>query len=409
MPDRDGPDATTPFLLPDLGEGMTEAEVVRWCVSVGDHVTRDEIVVSVQTDKAEVELPAPVAGTVTALGADVGDMVPVGGTLLELRADPGEAIVGTAVRGSSPTRGPDSGVSAPEVSPPAASRAQAAPPVRKLARQLGLDLAQISGSGPNGRVTEADVRAAADSTAGGGSGGGAIGGRREPLRGIRRAMARNMAHAWRSVPHITLFDEIDARPLVAAHRDARARSGDDSLTLTAFFVRAAVISLHSVPILNASLDDTAEEVVYHDECHVGIAASTDDGLTVPVIRDAHRRDLYDLGREIVRLTAAARAGGLPLDTLSGATFTVTNFGTEGGRFATPIVRPPQVAILGFGAIRVRPVVADDGEGDAVIAAPALPVSLSADHRIIDGHDATRFMEAVLRMLLEPEQLMSAVS
>ena len=133
------------------------------------------------------------------------------------------------------------------------------------------------------------------------------------MRGIRRAMARNMAEAWRSIPHITLFDEIDARPLIAAHRAAREQSGDDSLTLTAFFVRAAVLALESVPMLNASFDAAAEEIVYHDECHVGIAASTDDGLTVPVIHDAQRRDLYDLGREIVRLTAAARAGGLPPD------------------------------------------------------------------------------------------------
>ncbi len=403
MPDAASPESA-PFLLPDLGEGMTEAEVVRWHVAVGDHVARDEIVVSVQTDKAEVELPAPVAGTVTALGAAVGDMVPVGGALLELRPDPGQAVVGSPVRAAPLPAAPGSGAAAPNQptpatpATPAIPAAQAAPPVRKLAHQLGVDLTQVSGTGPNGRISEADVRAAASGAA------GSEGARREPLRGIRRAMAHNMAEAWRAIPHITLFDEIDARPLIAAHLAAREQSRDTSLTLSAFFVRAAVIALESVPILNASFDDSTEDVVYHDKCHVGIAATTHDGLIVPVIHDAHRRDLYDLGREIARLTAAARAGRLPSDELRGATFTVTNFGTEGGRFATPIIRPPQAAVLGFGAIRVRPVVVGDDHGDAVVAAPALPVSLSADHRIVDGHDATGFIEAVLSMLRDPERL-----
>ena len=378
------------YLLPDLGEGMAEAEVVRWQVAVGDHVTRDQIVVFVQTDKAEVELPVPASGTVTALGAAVGDIVPVGATLLELVPDEGSAIAGTAVRAQPVLALRDRDLRGPVTPKQGGGRALAAPPVRKLARALGVDLAQVTGSGPSGRVTAADVRAHA-----------APGERREPVRGVRRAMARNMAEAWRAVPHITLFDEIDARPLLDAHAAARASVPDGALTLTAFFVRAVVVALESAPILNASFDADTDEIVYHDACHVGIAVAGDDGLVVPVVHDAQTRDLFALAPEIARLTDAGRSGHLSPELIRGATFTVTNFGTEGGRFATPIVRPPQVAILGFGAVRVRPVV----EHDTVIAAPALPISLSADHRIIDGRDATRFIETIAALLSDPAPLL----
>jgi pyruvate/2-oxoglutarate dehydrogenase complex dihydrolipoamide acyltransferase (E2) component len=214
-------------------------------------------------------------------------------------------------------------------------------------------------------------------------------------------MAHNMAEAWRSVPHISLFDEIDGRALLDAHAAVRAEHGD-GITLTAFFVRAAVVALEEFPILNASLDPDADAVVYHDACHVGVAVASDDGLVVPVVHDAQDRALVDLGHEIGRVTAAGRAGHLALEAIRGATFTVTNFGTEGGRFATPIVRPPQVAILGFGAVRVRPVV----DGDAVIAAPTVPISLSADHRVVDGQAATGFVEAVMALLGEPTRLVA---
>jgi pyruvate/2-oxoglutarate dehydrogenase complex dihydrolipoamide acyltransferase (E2) component len=379
-----------PYLLPDLGEGMTEAELVQWRVAVGDHVTRDQIVAHVQTDKAEVELPVPAAGTIVRLGAEVGDLVPVGAPLLELIPDEGTVLGGTPVRGGTtsasalPAR-EDRGAATPER---ADGRALAAPPVRKLAKELGVDLTAVTGTGPGGRVTPADVRGALEQP----------GDRREPLRGVRRAMARNLADAWREVPHISLFDEIDARPLLAAH--AAARADDDRITLTAFFVRVAVLAIEAFPIINASLDAERDELVFHDAVHMGIAVASDDGLVVPVVHDAHKLDVLGLGREVVRVTEAGRAGHLAPEALRGATFTVTNFGTEGGRFATPIVRPPQVAILGFGAVRARPLV----DGDAVIAAPTLPVSLSADHRVVDGRDATGFLEAVLARLRAPSEL-----
>jgi pyruvate/2-oxoglutarate dehydrogenase complex dihydrolipoamide acyltransferase (E2) component len=402
----DAPDApTVQYLLPDLGEGMSEAEVLRWTVAVGDHVARDQIVVHVQTDKAEVELPVPAAGTITALGAAEGDMVPVGALLVELVPDEDvEAAPSPAT--SAPM--------APQAVPatPAAARAggaagaapQAAPPVRKLAKDLGVDLASVTGTGPGGRVTANDVRAAAEGASATPSptttpSPATAAGTRAPLRGIRRAMARNMAEAWAQVPHISLFDEIDARPLLSAHQAAR-EAGDGTLTLTAFFVRAAVLALRDVPSLNAAFDAAAEEVWLHDDVQLGIAAATDAGLVVPVLRDAHTLDLVAIGARVNELTAIARTGHLTPELLEGATFTITNFGTEGGRFATPIVRPPQVGILGFGAAKVRPVV----EGDTVVAAPALPISLSADHRVVDGHDATTFLERVADLLARPGEL-----
>jgi len=390
MPDEE----LLPYLLPDLGEGMTEAELVQWRVAVGDHVTRDQIVAHVQTDKAEVELPVPASGTVVRLGAEVGDLVPVGASLLELIPDEGTALGGTPVRGTHPTVSAPQlvdmhGVAAPKRE---AGRALAAPPVRKLAKELGVDLAEVAGTGPGGRVLAADVRISVRAAALHPSD------RREPLRGVRRAMARNLADAWREVPHISLFDELDARPLLAAH--AALRTHDDGITLTAWFVRAAVVALESFPILNSSLDGDRDELVFHGAVHMGVAVASDDGLVVPVVHDAHARDVVGLGREIALVTEAGRAGHLAPEMLRGATFTVTNFGTEGGRFATPIVRPPQVAILGFGAVRVRPVV----DGGVVVAAPTLPVSLSADHRVVDGRDATGFLEHVLATLRDPTEL-----
>jgi pyruvate/2-oxoglutarate dehydrogenase complex dihydrolipoamide acyltransferase (E2) component len=379
-----------PYLLPDLGEGMTEAELVQWRVAVGDHVTRDQIVAHVQTDKAEVELPVPASGTVVRLGAEVGDLVPVGAPLLELIPDEGTALGGTPVRGQpgsvlASERRDSRGETTPKRDD---ARTLAAPPVRKLANELGVELAAVAGSGPGGRVTAADVRAAATHPSD----------RREPLRGVRRAMARNLAEAWREVPHISLFDELDARPLLAAHADLREH--DSRLTLGALLVRAAVVAIEMFPIVNSSLDTAHDEVIFHGAVNVGIAVASDDGLVVPVVHGAEALDLVELGREVLRVTEAGRAGHLSPEALRAATFTVTNFGTEGGRFATPIVRPPQVAIVGFGAVRVRPIV----DGEAIVAAPTLPVSLSADHRVIDGRDATGFLERVLTVLRDPSHL-----
>ncbi len=414
------PDAVD-FLLPDLGEGMAEAEIVEWFVAPGDHVERDQTVVHVQTDKAVVELPAPAAGTVVTLGAGVGDIVPVGGLLLQLRqvgapapdAEPWTVGQPPAARDAdddpplyghdmAPTTRPPVDLSTP--APPtsdadsATDATRTSPAVRRLARDLGVDLSLVTGTGPDGRITAEDVHAALELEP--------IrfdGDRRVPLRGVRRSMARNMAEAWRTIPHASLFDEIDARALLDAHKLARDLGGDQAraLTLTAFFVRACVLALRAVPMINSSLDLTRDEIVEHDACHIGVAVATESGLYVPVVHDAQNLDLLAIGDELARLTAAARNGTITPAELADATFTVTNFGTQGGRFGTPIIRPPQVAILGFGAIRPQPVVDDAG---AIVAAPALPLSLSVDHRVVDGAQATAFIDNVGRLLRQPVRL-----
>src|SRR5262249_12867602 len=270
------------------------------------------------------------------------DVVAVGEPLLELVTDDGAAAT-TPTPPSTQPASPEGAIRPSRTQVRGQGRVQAAPPVRKLAKELGGDLAAVTGTGPGGGVTAADVNAVAR------TGDGrphdvapASGERRVPLRGIPRAMARNMAEAWRAVPHISLFDEIDARDLIEALSAARNLTGSESLTLTAFFVRASVVALDAQPILNASLDEAADEIVDPGGVQVGIAVATDEGLVVPVVRNAQELAFRELGEEIVRVTAEARAGGLSPETLRGATFSVTNFGTEGGRFATPIVRPPQV-------------------------------------------------------------------
>ena len=333
-----------PYLLPDLGEGMTEAEIVQWRVAVGDHVTRDQIVAHVQTDKAEVELPVPASGTIVALGAEVGDLVPVGAPLLELVPDAGTALAAPRSAPRPGRRRSATAAAGRHRAGPArhAGPVQAAPPVRKLAKELGIDLATVAGTGPGGRVTAADVRAdapAADARAA-----------RAPARGTPgdgpqhgRGLARGPAH---------LPVRRDRRPSAARRSCRGARRARRRHHAHRVLRARRVLALDEYPILNASLDPDADEIVYHDACHVGVAVASDDGLVVPVVHDAQRRTLVDLGHEIARVTEAGRAGHLPPDEIRGATFTVTNFGTEGGRFATPIVRPPQVAILGFGVVRV---------------------------------------------------------
>lgn len=392
------------YRLPDLGEGMTEAEVMRWTVAVGDHVARDQVVVHVQTDKAEVELPAPEAGTVSRLGGAVGDLLTVGATLIEYVPDtPAAPTIPAAGRALPPSVAPVPAVE--HGAPERRTGVYAAPPVRKLARELGVDLSTVAGTGPAGRISAADVRAAARSSAPRSPVAPTPPEepRREPLRGIRRAMAHRMADAWREIPHATLFDEIDARPLQHALRAARDLSGDQSLTLTALLVRAAVVALTEHPILNATFDAAREELAYHTVCNIGIAVASPHGLVVPVVHDACSPSLAELGAEVKRLTDAARTGRIEPRDLAGATFTISNYGTEGGRFATPIVTPPQVGILGFGAIRARPLV----HADTVIAAPTLPIALSVDHRVVDGHDAITFLEHTCRIVADPLPLLAA--
>ncbi|MDQ1518720.1 MAG: hypothetical protein QOE80_4550 [Actinomycetota bacterium] len=421
--------ARVEFALPDVGEGLEEGEIVSWLIGPGDTVVRDQPLVEVQTDKALVELPSPVAGQVVSLAFAPGDIVKVGQTLVVLEDGHGGDTAPAPVPGAAA---------------PAVGRPKAAPAVRKLAVDRGVDLGTITGTGPAGRILASDVEAAAarppatgvhlppmapktnagweapdsgvhlpsperKTNAGSTDGLGWMEPGRHPLRGIRRVTAEAMRRSWSEIPHLTTLDEVDATGLLAVRRRL-ADAGIDT-TIGALLVAAVARGLRRYPLLNASLepaptDDapggSAGSIVVHPDRNIGLAVATADGLVVPVIRNADQRGLADLAAEVRRLTAAARDRRVDVADLRGGTFTISNYGAFGGRFATPIIRPPEVGIMGFGAIRPRPFVVD-GE---VKARPTLPWALSADHRLIDGDVATAFAEYVTGLLADPIALLA---
>jgi pyruvate/2-oxoglutarate dehydrogenase complex dihydrolipoamide acyltransferase (E2) component len=338
------------FRMPDLGEGVAEGEIVRWLVAPGQEIAEDELLVEIQTDKATVEVPSPSAGVVSRILADEGAIVPVGELLV--------VIGGEAGSGTAPSA----------VTEPAQNRVQATPAVRRLAGELGVDLAALAGSGP---VTEAAVR-----TAAAGSGGS----RREPLRGVRRAIAEHLTRSHREVPAVTVVEECDFTHLSLTRGE---------LTYLPFVLRAAAVALGRHPALNARLD--GDEIVYLDEVHLGVAMQTDAGLVVPVVRDAGSKPVEDLAAEVAGLGAAAASGNLAPEQLRGSTFTVSSAGRLGGLFATPLVNHPEVAILGVHRIAPRPAVIDG----AILVRDIGLVSCTFDHRVVDGAVATAFLLDVI--------------
>ena len=338
------------FKLPDLGEGLTEGEVARWLVAEGQEIAEDDPLVEIQTDKATVEVPSPYGGTVLKLLVAEGDVVPVGTELVVIGA-PGEEAAASA---------------------PASGRVQATPVVRRIAQELNVDLATVAGSGPGGRITEEDVRAAA-------SGGD---GRREPLRGVRRVIAEHMARAHREVAPVTWVEECDLEDVPLER-------------LLPTVVKACVDSLREFPELNARLDGDA--ILYLDRYDIGVAVQTDEGLVVPVVRGVDEKSVDELAAEIAGLVERARAGTLAADELRGSTFTVTSAGKLAGLFQTPIVNYPEVAILSIGRVAPRPVVRD---GSVVIRRTGT-VALTFDHRVVDGARAAAFGLAVIARLESP--------
>jgi pyruvate/2-oxoglutarate dehydrogenase complex dihydrolipoamide acyltransferase (E2) component len=362
------------FKLPDLGEGLTEGEVARWLVSVGDEVAEDQPLVEIQTDKTTVEIPSPAAGKVAQILVEEGKVVPVG-TILVVIGDDGTVAVSGEQRGAEPSPPAMSGGQAPGRAP--AGRVRATPLVRRLAQELGVDLEALTGTGPQGRVTETDVRRAAMS--GGQAPGQVFEGRREPLRGVRRLIAEHMARAHREVPAVTWVEECDF-------------SGLDLQLLVPTVLKAAAETLAEFPELNARLE--GDEIVYLDRYDLGVAVQTDDGLVVPVVRGCDSASLDELAAEVTRLAEAARSGALKPEELRGSTFTVTSAGKLAGLFQTPIVNHPEVAILSIGRIAERPVVRD---GELAVA-PIGYVSVTFDHRVVDGARAAEFGLAVIRRL-----------
>jgi pyruvate dehydrogenase E2 component (dihydrolipoyllysine-residue acetyltransferase) len=341
------------FKLPDLGEGLTEGEVARWLVSEGQDVAEDDPLVEIQTDKTTVEIPSPAAGKVTRILVDEGKVVPVGTVLV---------VIGGESDGDQPR--------AETGAPPApAAKGRATPLVRRIAQELGVDLDSLTGSGPQGRITEDDVRGAA----------GPSEGRREPLRGVRRLIAEHMTRAHREVPAVTWVEECDF-------------SGLDLKLLVPAALKACAESLREFPELNARLE--RDEIVYLERYDLGVAVQTEQGLVVPVVRDCEKRSIDELRVEVDRLAEDARAGTLKPEDLRGSTFTVTSAGKLAGLFQTPIVNHPEVAILSIGRIVERPV-ARDGH---IVGAPIGYVSVTFDHRVVDGARAAEFGLAVIRRL-----------
>jgi pyruvate/2-oxoglutarate dehydrogenase complex dihydrolipoamide acyltransferase (E2) component len=343
------------FKLPDLGEGLTEGEIARWLVSEGQEVAEDDPLVEIQTDKTTVEIPSPAAGTVTSILVEEGKVVPVGTVLVVIGGDPDGGPSRSATASAQPK-------------PPA--RGRATPLVRRIAQELGVDLEALPGTGPQGRVTEDDVRGAAGSPSEG---------RREPLRGVRRVIAEHMTRAHREVPAVTWVEECDF-------------SGLDLKLLVPTVLKAAAESLREFPELNARLERDA--IVFIDRYDLGVAVQTEDGLVVPVVRDCDTQSLEALSAEVKRLAERARAGTLKPEELRGSTFTVTSAGKLGGLLQTPIVNHPEVAILSIGRIGPRPVVRD-GE---VVAAQIGYLSVTFDHRVVDGARAAEFGLAVINRL-----------
>jgi pyruvate dehydrogenase E2 component (dihydrolipoamide acetyltransferase) len=329
------------FKLPDLGEGLTEAEIARWLVAEGDEIAEDQPLVEIATDKTTVEIPSPAAGTVTQLLAGEGDVVPVGTVLV---------VIG--------------GEAAPRAAP------QATPAVRQLAKEHGVDLAAVRGTGPGGRITEADVRAASPRRSEG---------RRERVRGVRRQIVEHLTRAHREVPAVTYVEECDFT------------SVDLSLLLPTV-LQATAASLREYPELNARLE--GDEIVYLDRYDIGVAMQTDEGLLVPVVRAVDTRSLEELRAEVDRLAEGARAGTLAPEELRGSTFTVTSAGKLAGLFVTPIVNHPEVAILGIHRIASRPAV-HDGQ---VVVRELGNVSVTFDHRVVDGVRAAAFTLDVIARL-----------
>jgi pyruvate dehydrogenase E2 component (dihydrolipoamide acetyltransferase) len=347
------------FKLPDLGEGLTEGEIARWLVTEGQEIGEDDPLVEVQTDKTTVEIPSPAAGRVARILVGEGEVVPVGTVLV---------VIGEDGAAATPSKPAESDITRER-------SVRATPLVRRVAQELGVDLATVSATGPGGRITEDDVRGAVAPSA-------PSEGRRERLRGVRRLIVEHMARTHREVPAVTWVEECDFGAV-------------DLKRLVPTVLKAAAAALEEFPELNARLD--GDEIVYFDRYDIGLAVQTEQGLVVPVVRDCDSRSVDELAAEVERLAEAARAGTLSPEELRGSTFTVTSAGKLAGLFQTPLVNHPEVAILSIGRVAERPVVRDG----QVVVRPIGYVSVTFDHRVVDGARAAAFGLSVIERLERP--------
>lgn len=405
------------FKLPDVGEGIAESEIATWRVDVGEQVAEDQPLVDMLTDKAAVEIPSPVAGRVVERHGEAGDRIAVGAPLVVIEtateADAGAQVLDSRLRGNDGSDGPVSEARhARESGHPAAARMadekpQTSPAVRKRARELGVDLVQVKGSGPRGRITREDLEthaasrtrppqaaaapvAAADEV--------------ESVRiiGLRRKIAEAMQRAKQRIPHFAYVEEIDVTELEALRQHLNAQHGDERgrLTMLAFLMRALVKVRARFPQINAVFDDEAGVLHRHAASHVGIATQTPNGLVVPVVHHAERLDLWQSAAEIRRLAEAARSGKARREELTGSTITISSLGPMGGIVSTPVINAPEVAIVGVNKIVERPAF----RGGAVVPRLTMNLSSSFDHRIVDGWDTAAFIQAIKALLEHPATL-----
>jgi pyruvate dehydrogenase E2 component (dihydrolipoamide acetyltransferase) len=429
------------FKLPDLGEGMAEVEVISWYVAEGDDVTLDQPLLSVETDKLVTDLPSPLAGRVVELRAAPGDKVPVGHTLVLIDAVESSRMVAANHAERRLTRARTPGPAASSISVAAAHnttaglrrpRVRAAPAVRKLAIDLGIDLSDLPGSGPEGRITRDDVLAAssdasvsangplrsepAASVASSGDGGGGTGswetaasyrlGDRVGMSPTRRQIANNLIESWTRIPQCVDFREVDAGKLIETRASIAAPTrGTLAPAFVAFMVKFASVALLRHPLFNAKLDEDRREIVIEKEINIGIATATADGILVPVLRNADQKSLTEIAGEVQSIAERARNRGLTYADMRGGTFTVNNIGAlnpEGGAFPTPLINWPEVAILAFGRITDRVVAV---EGSPVVR-PIMMLTVTADHRLIDGADVTAFTNTVTEFIRDPARLLT---
>ncbi|MFO1445742.1 2-oxo acid dehydrogenase subunit E2 [Bacillus sp. Bva_UNVM-123] len=421
------------FKLPDIGEGIHEGEIVKWFVKQGDNVQEDDVLCEVQNDKAVVEIPSPVKGTVEEILVAEGTVATVGQVLITFDAPGYENL---KFKGDAEEEEEEkveevleqeTSAPAPKTDSESERRIIAMPSVRKYARDKGVNIRQIIGSGDNGRILKNDideylnggkqvgtevvqepVSAAPQETAEEKAPVQAIPQgqypeTREKMSGIRKAIAKAMVNSKHTAPHVTLMDEIEVTKLVAHRKKFKevAASKGIKLTFLPYVVKALTSALREFPVLNTSLDDATSEIIQKHYYNIGIAADTDKGLLVPVVKDADRKSIFAISNEINELATKARDGKLAPDEMKGASCTITNIGSAGGQWFTPLINHPEVAILGIGRIAEKPIVRD-GE---IVAAPVLSISLSFDHRMIDGATAQNAVNHIKRLLNDPELLL----
>jgi pyruvate dehydrogenase E2 component (dihydrolipoamide acetyltransferase) len=440
--------ATKDVSLPEIGEGVTEGELVKWLVKPGDSIKPDQPVAEMMTDKATVEVPSPVSGTVKELKAKEGDVIQVGQALISVElggaaaaesapaksapaqvtpakpapapAAPAMAAAGGSVTSISSAARPNGGAGGGMdiYPPPANSNVLATPHTRRLAREMGVDINNMQGTGLAGRVTREDVLS-------GSQGAGAVAAgapsyqpsiprpayqgpqgaveERVALRGIRKKIAENMQMAKHIVPHFTLMDEANVTELVHLREQTKATAEKLKVKVTylPYVIKALIATIREYPQFNASIDDAKQEIVYKKYFNIGFAADTPQGLLVPVIRDADRKSILQLSQEITDLATRARDGKLKPEEMKGATITITNIGSVGGTYATPIINHPEVAILGMYKIQDKPVI-EDGELKAI---KVMNFTITADHRLIDGAVAANFLRAFFSRIENPSRLM----